>query len=146
MERIFIEEHTLDGVILHEYALGSEVLCPELREECDKSAQFFSSGDAKKEVANRKIKAISTVSNQIQKALENTGARNGRELAFRIAFKIVEKLLNVRVTFDVSPVIRSVVAFSLLCIFSLSLYHEQGDMRRCRKTRVERIERIRRLE
>lgn len=146
MERVFIEEQTLNGLILHEYTLGSDVLCPELRGECDKSAQYFSSGDEKKEVANRKIKAVSTVSNQIQKAIEDTGVRNGRELAFRMAFKIVEKLLNVKVSFDICPAARAAVACCLLCVFSLSLYHEQSDMRRARRTRVETIERTRRLE
>lgn len=142
MERIFIEEKTSGGLVIHEYSLGSAILYPELGGECDKSAQYFGSGDEKKEVANRKIKALSTVSNQIQRALEDTGVRNGRELAFKMAFKIVEKLLNVKVTFDMHPAVRASVACCLLCIFSLSLYHEQSDMRRARRTRVERIERI----
>ncbi|EXY63119.1 hypothetical protein M086_4569 [Bacteroides fragilis str. S13 L11] len=43
-----------------------------------------------------------------------------------------------------SPISRTVVACCLLCVFSFSLYHEQGDMRRGRRTRVERTERIRR--
>ena len=131
---------------MHEFVLGSEVLFPELRDECDKSVQYFCSGDEKKEVADRKIKAFSTISNQVQKAIEDTGVRNGRELAFKMAFKIIEKLLGVKVTFDVCPVVRASIACCLLCVFSLSLYHEQGDMRRSRRSRVEQIERIRRLE
>nr|DAP46163.1 MAG TPA: hypothetical protein [Caudoviricetes sp.] len=146
MERIFIEQETSEGLVLHEFVLGSEVLFPELRDECDKSVQYFCSGDEKKEVADRKIKAFSTISNQVQKAIEDTGVRNGRELAFKMAFKIIEKLLGVKVTFDVCPVVRASIACCLLCVFSLSLYHEQGDMRRSRRSRVEQIERIRRLE
>lgn len=146
MERIFIEQETSEGLVLHEFVLGSEVLFPELRDECDKSVQYFCSGDEKKEVADRKIKAFSTISNQVQKAIEDTGVRNGRELAFKMAFKIIEKLLGVKVTFDVCPVVRASIACCLLCVFSLSLYHELGDMRRSRRSRVEQIERIRRLE
>ena len=146
MERIFIEQETSEGLVLHEFVLGSEVLFPELRDECDKSVQYFCSGDEKKEVADRKIKAFSTISNQVQKAIEDTGVRNGRELAFKMAFKIIEKLLGVKVTFDVCPVVRASIACCLLCVFSLSLYHEQGDMRRSRRSRVEQIERIMRLE
>ena len=146
MERIFIEQETSEGLVLQEFVLGSEVLFPELRDECDKSVQYFCSGDEKKEVADRKIKAFSTISNQVQKAIEDTGVRNGRELALKMAFKIIEKLLGVKVTFDVCPVVRASIACCLLCVFSLSLYHEQGDMRRSRRSRVEQIERIRRLE
>lgn len=146
MDRIFIEEQTLGGLVLHEYVLGSEVLHPELGGECDKTVQYFSSGDEKKVVAERKIKAFSTISNQVQQAIEETGVRNGRELAFKTAFKIIEKLLNVKVTFDICPAARISVACCLLCVFSLSLYHEQNDMRRARRTKIERIERVRRIE
>ena len=146
MERIFIEQKTSEGLILHEFVLGSEVLFPELRDECDKSVQYFCSGDEKKEVADRKIRALSTVSNQIQKAIEDIGARNGRELALKMAFKIVEKLLNVKVTFDICPVVRSAIACCLLGVFFVSLYQEQSDMKRGRRNRIEEVRRVRRSE
>ena len=75
--------------------------------------------------------------NQLQRAFEILNVRNGRELATML----YERIAGMKFTMDFSPTIRSAVAFCLLCIFSFSLYHEQGDMRRGRRTRVERIER-----
>ena len=54
--------------------------------------------------------------------------------------------INNQLQMAFTPIGRAVVACCLLCVFSLSLYHEQGDMRRSRRSRVEQIERIRRLE
>ena len=58
-----------------------------------------------------------------------------------LATMLYERIAGVKLTMDFSPTVRASVACCLLCVFSLSLYHEQGDMRRGRRTRVERIER-----
>ena len=85
---------------------------------------------------------ISTINNQLQKAFEVLNVKNGRELATML----YERVTGMKLTMNFSPITRSVVACCLLCVFSLSLYHEQGEMRRERKSRIERIERIRRVE
>lgn len=114
----------------------------ELTPECEITARMYAQGYEKKEIANLKCRAISTVSNQLQKAFEVLQVRNGRELATIL----YERMSGMKFTMDLPPVARSVVACCLLCVFSLSLYHEQSDMRRARRTRVERIERVRRGE
>lgn len=113
----------------------------ELTPECEITARMYAQGYEKKEIANLKCRAISTVSNQLQKAFEVLQVRNGRELATIL----YERMSGMKFTMDLTPVARSVVACCLLCVFSLSLYHEQSDMRRARRTRVERIERVRRF-
>lgn len=77
-----------------------------------------------------------------KKAFDILHVRNGRELATML----YERIAGVKLTMDFSPTVRMSVAYSLLCIFSLSLYHEQSEMRRGRELRVERIEIIRRAE
>ena len=114
----------------------------ELTPECEITARMYAQGYEKKEIASMKCRAFSTISNQIQTAMEILHVRNGRELATMF----YERISGMKFTMDFSPMFRSVVACCLLCIFFLSLYHEQGDMRRGRRTRVERIERIRRIK
>lgn len=114
----------------------------ELTPECEITARMYAQGYEKKEIANLKCRALSTISNQLQKAFEVLGVRNGRELATMI----YERMTGIKLTMDFSPVARSVVACCLLCIFSLSFLHEQGDMRRGRRTEIELIERVRRSE
>ena len=114
----------------------------ELTPECEITARMYAQGYEKKEIANLKCRAVSTVNNQLQKAFDVLQVRNGRELATML----YERIAGVKFTMDFSPIIRTSVACGLLCIFSLSLYHEQSDMRRARRTRVETIERVRRLE
>lgn len=94
--KIIIAEQTTSGCVEHEYTLGSDVIFG-LTRECDVSAQYYGSGTNKKEIAGMKFRAASTVNNQTQEAIEKTGVRNGRELGFLAAFKIVEKLLDVKV-------------------------------------------------
>ena len=60
-----------------------------------------------------------------------------------LATMLYERIAGVRLTMDFSPIVRVSVACCLLCIFSLSLYHEQGDMRRLRRFRIEHMERVR---
>lgn len=113
-----------------------ERVLTELTPECEITARMYAQGYEKKEIANLKCRAISTVNNQLQKAFEILQVRNGRELATML----YERLAGVKFTMDFAPAVRASVACCLLCIFSL--YHEQSNMRRARRTRVERIERI----
>lgn len=119
-----------------------ERILTELTPECEITARMYAFGYEKKEIADLKCRAVSTINNQLQKVFEVFGLRNGRELAKLI----YERMAGMKFTMDFSPVIRSAVSFCLLCVFSLSIYHEQGDMRRSRRTKIERIERIRRAE
>lgn len=123
------------------YTIMERVLT-ELTPECEITAQMYATGYEKKEIASIKCRALSTINNQIQEAFKILGVRNGRELAK----KLYERMSGLSLTMDFSPIGRTVVACCLLCVFSLSLYHEQNDMRRSRRNRIEQIERIRRLE
>lgn len=119
-----------------------ERVLTELTPECEVTARMYAQGYEKKEIASMKCRAISTINNQLQKAFEVLQVRNGRELATML----YERITGAKFTMDFSPVGRAVVACCLLCVFSLSLYHEQSDMRRSHRTRVETLERIRRSE
>lgn len=114
----------------------------ELTPECEITARMYAQGYEKKEIADLKCRAVSTINNQLQKAFEILHVRNGRELATML----YERLTGMKFTMDFSPAVRVSVACCLLCLFSLSLYHEQSDMRRLRRTRVETVERARRSE
>lgn len=114
----------------------------ELTPECEITVRMYAQGYEKKEIASMKCRAISTINNQLQKAFEVLKVRNGRELATML----YERITGVKFTMDFSPAARSVVACCLLCVFSLSLYHEQNEMRRARRVKIERIERIRRYD
>ena len=111
----------------------------ELTPECEITARMYAQGYEKKEIANFKCRAVSTINNQLQKAFEILHVRNGRELATML----YERIAGVKLTMDFSPIARVSIACCLLCAFSLSLYHKQGDMRRLRRIRVERMERVR---
>ena len=76
-----------------------------------------------------------------KKAFKILHVRNGRELATMLH----ERISGIKFTMDFSPIMRSAVACCLLCVFSLSIYHEQSDMRRSRRVRIEIMERVRRL-
>ena len=114
----------------------------ELTPECEITARMYAQGYEKKEIANLKCRAVSTINNQLQKAFEVLNVRNGRELATML----YERITGTKFTMDFSPLARVAGACCLLCVFSFSLYHEQSDMRRARRTRVETVERVRRLE
>lgn len=113
----------------------------ELTPECEITARMYAQGYEKKEIANLKCRAVSTINNQLQKAFKILHVRNGRELATMLH----ERISGVKFTMDFSPIMRSAVACCLLCVFSLSIYHEQSDMRRSRRVRIEIMERVRRL-
>ena len=128
-------------MILETYTIMRRVFT-ELTPECEITVRMYAQGYEKKEIANLKCRAVSTINNQLQKAFEVLNVKNGRELATML----YERVTGMKLTMNFSPITRSVVACCLLCVFSLPLYHEQGEMRRERKSRIERIERIRRVE
>jgi DNA-binding CsgD family transcriptional regulator len=72
----------------------------ELTPECDATAQMYASGMEKKEIARRKFRAKSTISNQLQTAFEVLKVRNGRELSIKLA----ERLTGVSLKLDFSGV------------------------------------------
>lgn len=111
----------------------------ELTPECEITAQMFISGMEKEEIAEAKCRAFSTINNQLQKAFQILDVKNGRQLCK----KFYERLSGIEYTFDFSPAMRSAFACFLLCVFGLSLYHEQSDMKRARKTKIETIDRVR---
>lgn len=119
-----------------------ERVLTELTPECEVTARMYAQGYEKKEIASMKCRALSTINNQLQEAFRILQIRNGRELATMF----YERMTGMKFTTDFSPIARSAVACCLLCLFSFSLYHEQSDMRRARRTRVETIERVRRSE
>ena len=109
----------------------------ELTPECEITARMYAQGYEKKEIANLKCRAVSTINNQLQKAFEILHVRNGRELATML----YERITGLKFTMDFSPVARSVVACCLLCVFSITFYQDfHSDMRRARRTRKTKIE------
>ena len=53
----------------------------ELTPECEITARMYAQGYEKKEIANLKCRAVSTINNQLQRAFEILNVRNGNELA-----------------------------------------------------------------
>lgn len=53
----------------------------ELTPECEITARMYAQGYEKKDIADLKCRAVSTINNQLQKAFEILHVRNGRELA-----------------------------------------------------------------
>ena len=101
----------------------------ELTPECEITARMYAQGYEKKEIADLKCRAVSTINNQLQKAFEILHVRNGRELA------------GMKFTMDFPPIARSVIACCLLCVFSITFYQDfHSDMRRARRIREEKIE------
>jgi DNA-binding CsgD family transcriptional regulator len=105
-----------------------ERILTELTPECEITARLYAQGYEKKEIANLKCRAVSTVNNQLQKVFETLRIRNGRELATMI----YERITGVKMM-DLSPAMRTVVACCLLCVFSLTFLHQQ-DLRRGRRS------------
>lgn len=109
----------------------------ELTPECEITARMYAQGYEKKEIANLKCLAVSTVSNQIQTAMRVLHVRNGRELATML----YERITGLKFTMDFSSSTRSVVACCLLCVFSITFYQDfHSDMRRARRIREAKIE------
>lgn len=68
----------------------------ELTPECEITARMYAQGYEKKEIANLKCRAVSTVNNQLQKAFDVLQVRNGRELATML----YERIAGVKFTMD----------------------------------------------
>ena len=77
----------------------------ELTPECEITARMYAQGYEKKEIANFKCRAVSTINNQLQKAFEILHVRNGRELATML----YERIAGVRLTMDFSPIVLSLI-------------------------------------
>lgn len=102
----------------------------ELTTECDITAQMYAHGFEKKEIADIKCRAISTVSNQLQTAFKVLHVNNGRELAVLMC----ERITGVRITMDYGKRARSILAMCLLGLFLSSLRDPSlFDMRRARQ-------------
>lgn len=106
-----------------------ERVLTELSLECERTAVLYLKGREKKEIADMKCRAISTISNQIQNAMSILHVRNGRELA----------------SLYYERVIKSSIACILLFILCLDSHFEMRRQRiRTRtNTNVECIARTR---
>ena len=119
------------------YEIGKDQLFDGLRAECDCVAQMYASGREKKEVAASRHKSPNTVNNQVQWAIEETECRNGRELAFKTACKIIEKLLK-----DMN--VKIIIASFFLMLTIPTIFNQQ-DLRAVRsQVRITRVVRGRR--
>lgn len=107
-----------------------ERIFPELSAECERTAIMYCSGLDKKEIADIKCRATSTIINQLRAAYEKLGIRNGRQLAIILA----ERLSGLHITFDFSSATRTVIAGCLLIL--LTVDHNM-DMRRQRLRRLK---------
>ena len=101
-------------MILETYTIMRRVFT-ELTPECEITVRMYAQGYEKKEIANLKCRAVSTINNQLQKAFEVLNVKNGRELATML----YERVTGMKLTMNFSPITRSVVACCLLCVFSL---------------------------
>ncbi len=91
----------------------------ELTPECEITARMYAQGYEKKEIADLKCRAVSTINNQLQKAFEILHVRNGRELATML----YERLAGMKFTMDFPP-INSPFCYRLLfimCVFNYVL-------------------------
>ena len=68
----------------------------ELTPECEITARMYAQGYEKKEIANLKCRAVSTINNQLQRAFDVLQVRNGRELATML----YERIAGVKFTMD----------------------------------------------
>lgn len=70
-----------------------ERVLTELSIECERTTVLYLKGREKKEIAELKCRAISTISNQIQMAMSILNVRNGRELASLYYERILKSTL-----------------------------------------------------
>ena len=117
--------------------MNDKRVLPELTPECEITARLYAQGMEKKEIADLKCRAISTVANQLQKAFEVLNVRNGRELATLLH----ERLTGLHLTMNFDKKTRTLVTCCLLGVFTLSFLEDFDVIRRSRRT--ERIEEIR---
>lgn len=115
-----------------------ERILEELNYEEEVTAMLYSQGYEKREIAEMKCRAVSTINNQLQSVFLKMQVRNGRELSRMI----YERLSGTKLTFNLSDTKRVFITAMLFAIFSVSFFIEEADMRRGRRPRVE-IERTR---
>ena len=111
----------------------------ELTPECEITARLYAQGMEKKEIAELKCRAVSTISNQLQKAFEILKVRNGRELAMML----YERLTGLHLTMNYSRSARVLVAYSLLGVFILSFAEDFDVIRRLRRNECRTELRVR---
>ena len=118
-----------------------ERVLTELPPECEVTARMYAQGYEKKEIANIKCRAVSTINNQLQKAFEILRVRNGRELATML----YERMSGMSLSMDLSPVVRSVVACCLLLVLCLDGHIEMSNQRSVNRirTNIELTSRVR---
>lgn len=117
-----------------------ERVLTELSKECEYTAQMYIAGLEKKEIADLKCKAVSTINNQLQKAFEILHVKNGRELCR----KFYERVSGMEFTFDFSPATISLVTLCLLFVLIIDSHFESVRMRRSKTiAKVEMICRTR---
>lgn len=118
-----------------------ERVLTELTPECEITARMYAQGYEKKEIANLKCRAVSTINNQLQKAFEILQLRNGRELATLV----FERISGVSLTMDFSPAMRAGITCCLLCVLILDGHFEMRRQRTSGRTRtnIELTSRVR---
>ena len=68
----------------------------ELTPECDYTTQLYAMGYEKKEIAEMKNRAVSTINNQLQSSFPILKVRNGRELAIKLAERLTGQEIKKR--------------------------------------------------
>ncbi len=96
----------------------------ELTPECDYTTQLYASGYEKKEIAEIKSRAVSTINNQLQAAFEILGIRNGRELAIKLCERITGQEIR-----------RQAIAVAFIAILLLDVSLDTHSVYRARTTR-----------
>lgn len=108
----------------------------ELTPECDRTAQLYAYGYEKKEIAEMKCRADSTINNQLQTAFIQLSVRNGRELTR----KFYSRLSSLGISMDYKPQLRSFIACGMICLLMSTIF-SHNDYRRPRRIRMVRTER-----
>ena len=103
----------------------------ELTPECDITAQMFALGLEKKEIADKKCRAPSTINNQIATAYKELDVRNGRELTIKYFERITGR--------DLREQGRSLLSLILLCIFFVGFTQDLNARVRPRARRVQPV-------
>lgn len=109
-----------------------ERLFTELTPEVDFTNQLYATGLEKQEIADKKIKAWSTINNQIMKGFEVLGIRNRSELSIlyarRIAIRRARIFIAKRV--DFTEFRQGIIALFLLFLMGYEAYHNISDLYR----------------
>lgn len=103
----------------------------ELTTECDITTQLYAYGYEKKEIAEMKFRASSTINNQLQTSFIILGVRNGRELAR----KFYSRLSSLGVSVDYKPQVKSFISCCLLFLVITSMFN-QIEYQRPARTRT----------